>query len=274
MTKTTRKRKLVTRDRFALYEASVQSVEHDVDIFEQMFHTLSKRKPHSLREDFCGTFALSVEWVKKHKENTALALDISERELEYGRKHHLVTLDKEQQKRLRSLRRNVLSKTPPVDLIAACNFSYLIFRTRAELLNYFRHCYRSLKADGCLLVDIFGGTEAELVAKERRFVTNDKIARFTYIWELEWMNPITREGLFHIHFKFPNKKPINKAFSYHWRIWTVPEIREIMEEAGFAKSVVFWEEGDENGEGTGTFYPSNVEENDPSWIAFIVARKQ
>ena len=54
----------------------------------------------------------------------------------------------------------------------------------------------------------------------------------------------------HIHFKFKDGSRIKKAFSYDWRLWTLPEIREVMEEAGFSNTRVYWEDEDEEGEGS------------------------
>ena len=78
----------------------------------------------------------------------------------------------------------------------------------------------------------------------------------------------------HIHFEFPDKSRLEKAFSYDWRLWTLPEIRELLSEAGFADITVYWEGTDEeSNEGNGIFEPTESGDADPGWICYIVAEK-
>ncbi|MGH9640770.1 MAG: class I SAM-dependent methyltransferase, partial [Bryobacteraceae bacterium] len=61
-------------------------------------------------------------------------------------------------------------------------------------------------------------------------------------------------------------------FSYEWRLWTLPEIREVLAEAGFSRTTVLWQGTDEKtGEGAGEFVPAQRGEADPAWIAYIQA---
>ena len=43
-------------DKYKCYLKSVQSPEHEVEFFDQAFKDEFRRKPTTLREDFCGTF--------------------------------------------------------------------------------------------------------------------------------------------------------------------------------------------------------------------------
>ena len=59
-----RKKKLTLADKadkFRCYQKSVQSADHEVEFFDQAFHDEYRRKPNSLREDFCGTFSVCCE---------------------------------------------------------------------------------------------------------------------------------------------------------------------------------------------------------------------
>ena len=77
----------------------------------------------------------------------------------------------------------------------------------------------------------------------------------------------------HIHFAFPDGSRINRAFSYHWRLWTLPEIREILYEAGFRQVDVYWGGTDtKKNEGNGISTPSEVGDADPAWVCYIVAQ--
>ena len=45
-------------DKYHCYQQSVQSPEHEIDFFQQAYRELFKKTAKSLREDFCGTFAV------------------------------------------------------------------------------------------------------------------------------------------------------------------------------------------------------------------------
>ena len=77
----------------------------------------------------------------------------------------------------------------------------------------------------------------------------------------------------YIHFKFKDGSKLKRAFSYAWRLWTAPEIRDLLLEAGFATVTVYWEGEDEDGEGDGVFTPNDTGEADLAWIAYIVGEK-
>jgi hypothetical protein len=47
-------------DALDLYEKSVQNPEADVEFLEETFKNVSGRAPMTLREDFCGTAAMST----------------------------------------------------------------------------------------------------------------------------------------------------------------------------------------------------------------------
>ena len=51
------------------------------------------------------------------------------------------------------------------------------------------------------------------------------------------------------------------------------ELRELLEEAGFARVCVYWEGEDEDGEGDGEFTEEATGDADPAWIAYVVAEK-
>jgi hypothetical protein len=93
-----------------------------------------------------------------------------------------------------------------------------------------------------------------------------------YYWDCDKYNPLTGEVLYYIHFKKDGYKH-KQVFTYDWRMWQPMELREILEEAGFKSSVIYWEGDDEDGTGDGNFYPSEDEENCDSWVTYICALK-
>jgi SAM-dependent methyltransferase len=252
-----------------LYEKSVQNVEHEVEFLQGTFKDLRGRTAHLFREDFCGTASASCEWVRQGGDYQAIGVDIDPAVLEWGRQNRVSRLSSADQARVSLIEGDVMSTdTPPVDLMAAFNFSFFIFDTRDKLRAYFERAYAALKDDGVFFVDLFGGPEAQEETKEKT-----KYKRFTYVWHQAEFHPVTNYIRCHIDFRFKDGSKIKKAFTYEWRLWSAPEIREVLAEAGFKKSTLYWEGEDEDGEGNGEFTPDEKGEADLAWIAYIVAEK-
>lgn len=256
-------------DKYAYYKESVQNPEGDVEFYLETYQALKKKKPKTLREDFCGTFAISCEWVKLGKDFEAYGVDLDPEPLKYGKIHYLSELSSDQQKRLNVYNKNVLAPDLPLtDICVAVNFSYYIFKTRKKLLEYFTNANAHLNKNGLFIVDCFGGGQCQAAIEEETVHKN-----FSYYWDQVNFNPITNEAEFYIHFKPKGQKKIEKVFYYDWRMWTIPELREVLEEAGFKKTTVYWEGTNSKGEGNGIFKPTEQGEECDSWIAYIVAEK-
>ena len=83
------KPKKVVRDRHVLYEAAVQSVEAGLDFMERIYRRQNGKRFKRFREDFCGTAALSCEWVKRRKSHQSWGIDLHAPTLAWGRRHRL-----------------------------------------------------------------------------------------------------------------------------------------------------------------------------------------
>lgn len=261
-------------DRHSLYQHSVQDVESEIDFIEQTWAQLRQRPAIVLREDFCGTANTSCEWVRRDLEHQAIAIDLDEEVLEWGKQHNLLQLDDEQQQRIEMILGNVLDvRAGLADIILAMNFSYYLFLKREDLREYFENALDGLVSDGILFLDAYGGYEAPMVLTEPRDCSDEQNRAFTYIWDQAEFNPINSCMTCHIHFEFPDGSRKDKAFSYHWRLWTLPEIREILCEAGFSKVDIYWEGTDTaNNEGNGIYLPRESGDADPGWVCYIVAQ--
>lgn len=256
-------------DRHELYEQSVQSVETEVEFLAETYRALRDREPGLLREDFCGTGAVACEWVKSDQRHRAVGVDIDAEVLGWGKRRHIPKLSAEQRSRVQLVQDDVLRfRGGPADIIVGFNFSYWIFKTRDLLREYFVAVREGLADDGILFLDAFGGSEAHDECKEKT-----KHDGFTYIWQQDNFDPISHDMDCYIHFKFPDSSKMKRAFSYHWRLWSLPELRELLAEAGFSKSTLYWETEDEDGEGSGEYQPVERGTPDPAWVAYIVVEK-
>ena len=261
--------------KFTLYQKSVQTPDHEIEFFEQAFKEAYRRVPKTLREDFCGTFAVCCEWVKSNKTRTALGVDLCSETLQWGRDNNLAKLDEEQQKRVTLIEQDVREKNPPaVDVLAAQNFSFWIFKKRQEVIEYFQAAHANLNKQGIMVMDMMGGGECyEEGLVDKRTIKKGKKG-FKYHWEQRSFNPITSDASFAISFKFPDGSKLKRAFEYDWRFWTIPEVREMLSEAGFSKSHVYWEiEDEDDPDLDGTWERADIASSDPSWICYIVAIK-
>ncbi|MGV6814815.1 MAG: class I SAM-dependent methyltransferase [Phycisphaerales bacterium] len=262
-------------DKHELYQLSVQNVEAEIDFVDETFEEIRGRKAVALREDFCGTGNTSAEWVRRRPTNTAIGLDLDQPTLDYGIETHVLKLDTDAQKRISLINRDVLTPGDAggSDCVLAMNFSYWLFKTRDELRNYFIAVRESLGPDGVFFLDHYGGSEAMTETRETKEIDDGPGRVFTYIWEQKHFNPITGDMECRIHFRFPDKTKKIDAFIYHWRLWSLPEIRELLSEAGFKNVVVYWEGDDEDDEeeGNGIYEPTLEGTADPAFISYVVA---
>jgi hypothetical protein len=265
-------------DRYALYRLSVQDPEHEVSMFRRFYKDAFNRWPTTLREDFCAAFAVCVEWVQRDAEATAVGVDLDPEPLDYGRQHYLPALSAEQQARLTLLQQDVLETKTKAEVIAAQNYSFFLFKKREEVLRYFKSVKRSLADEGIFVFDMMGGSafyqadlqEARKVARRTPQAKRDN-PPFRYVWHQETFNPITADALFHIHFRFPDGSALERAFTYDWRLWTLPELRELLDEAGFSETHVYWETLDKDGDPSGNYRRATDGRPDPAWLCYVVA---
>ena len=257
-------------DRHILYERAVQCVESEIDMVDETFLKLRGRQARTLREDFCGTANTSCEWVRRRADNLAWGVDLDEEVLAWGEKHNLGRLAEDATDRIQLLHADVLNvDTPAMDVVLAMNFSYWIFHTRQALRDYFSRIRECLVDDGMLFLDFYGGYETMREMEEE--TDHDD---FIYVWDQNRYNPITGDINCQIHFKFPDGSKIKQAFNYDWRLWTLPEVRELLDEAGFSRVLVHWEGTDEKTqEGDGVFTATEIGEADAAFICYLSAEK-
>lgn len=262
-------------DKFDCYQQSVQEPEHEIDIFDQAFREAYNRKPLKLREDFCGTFAVCCSWVESDSKRRAWGVDLCEETLQWGKDNNHSKLKEKDARRITVLEQDVRERsTPQVDVLAAQNFSFWAFKTREEVLQYFKTAYANLSSEGVIVMDMMGGRDCydSDVVDKRTIVKGKK--GFKYHWEQAYFNPVNSHCTFYIHFKFADGSKMKKAFRYDWRFWTIPEVRELLSEAGFKNSVVYWEDDEDNEDDEdATWIQVDEAANDYSWLCYVVGVK-
>ncbi|XP_010521665.1 PREDICTED: uncharacterized protein LOC104800539 isoform X2 [Tarenaya hassleriana] len=264
--------------KFLLYQQSVQSPKGDISYLQKFFLMyVGGRQPLHLQEDFCGTALLSVEWLRTDSRRTAIGLDLDLEALEWCMENNiskvgadgysrislfhgnvlspheskLVKFNSEELQNMRlndgdsedspdpgvkSLEEDGLDALPKRDIVCAFNYSCCCLHKRSELISYFKNARNALsKRGGIFVMDLYGGTSAEGQLKlQRRFPS------FTYVWEQAEFDIIGRKTRISLHYHLlKQNKKLRHAFSYSWRLWSLPEIKDCLEEAGFG-SVHFW----------------------------------
>ncbi len=219
-----------------------------------------------LREDFSGTALLAATWVARGPRRTAVAVDLDRSVHDWARAHRLPLLGA-MGSRLSLVHADVRAAPPgPFDAILALNFSWQVFQRREDLKAYLAHARDSLAPGGLLVLDIFGGWLAQQSLTEKRRIQGG--AR--YVWEHVHYEPITSRLRCAIHFELPDGRRMKNAFTYDWRLWTLRELTELLEEVGL-EAEVLWDV-----EPVGhdpRYVPRRTAENMAGWLAHVVGRR-
>ncbi|KAK5668528.1 hypothetical protein QVD99_005543 [Batrachochytrium dendrobatidis] len=195
--------------------------------------------PRILLEDFCGTCVLADAWCKQHVTNTAIGIDNDPAVTAYARSQ---TLIHSHSSRVSVWTGDVLDptlfmeKNKQVDMIAALNYGVFYFHKRHDLIKYLKRCLVGLKPGGVLIADCFGG--ARVFSSQGRLFKR-RIADFTYFFEQTPINPLTNKLGVRLHFRFDDGSWLKNAYTYVFRVYSITEIQEAMEEAGFSSSFIW-----------------------------------
>ena len=231
-------------------------------------------EPFLFREDFCGSGKIACEWVKKSSKNRAVGLDIDQNAIKYAETVNKSELSRDEQSRVKFIQQNVSRPTrEKFDLIGAYNFSFFVLHERTELLNYFKAAHQSLKVTGTFFLDVAGGTGFLNTRLREQTITLPKFGKVHQIWEQSTYDPITSTNKYAIHFMLPSGECLNDAFVYNWRIWQIRELREILKESGFDRTIVLWEGDNKSGGGNEEYYATEAAANAHSWVAYLVGIK-
>jgi hypothetical protein len=274
---------------FFLYESCVQNPELAV----KLLRGIHGASPRILAEDFCGSAALSRAWVRAIANSRAIAVDIDPAPLKHAKaeiaKARAPHRGKSRGKSLaqaaqavRILRADVLTSAPltkaRADVLFVGNFSIGEIPDRATLVRYLARSRKRLLKGGVFVCDIYSGESAFRVGTtQREYILSDG-TRVKYTWEQRTADPFTARVENALHFRvFKGSElvqDLRDAFVYHWRLWSIPELRDAMLEAGFDRVDVYAQLPDAE-DSDGNVYASPVDdagELGPSFIVCVAAR--
>ena len=219
-------------DRHDLYERTVQSPEKVV----RFLCELHGGKPRTLGEEFSGTAAVSRAWVRLVPEGRATSVDLEADVLERAAGVPAVELVHG------DVREATDSERHPADVIFVGNFSIGEIGERADLVRYLERSRRRLNPRGIFVCDIYGGPSALRIGAIERSHWIEGGDRILYVWEQREVDAHTGRVVNAMHFRVERDgeivASIEDAFVYRWRLWSVPELREAMLEAGFRSTEV------------------------------------
>lgn len=252
-------------DRHELYELCVQSPKDLVPLLR----AVHGGDPRTLGEDFAGTAAVSHLWVQRDACH-AVAVDLDEEALAWRTGHE----------RIAKHHCDVREAHDPCDLLFVGNFSIGYLHTRDELVGYLTHARTRLDASGGVFVcDTYGGESAYTLGGVHRAhpMPAGRLCRYT--WEQHAADPTTGMVTNIIHFRVERagviELEIDDAFVYEWRLWSIPELRDAMADAGFRDTRVYTKLADAlDEEGNAYVMPveDGEEELDESYIVLVAGR--
>jgi hypothetical protein len=219
---------------YDLYEASVQDPPDTVKLLRSIAKENGCPRPRKLREDFCGTGAISAAWCALGREYAAIGYDadpsvLVEGERRYGR-----------YKRLRFRRHafGASGKSPGSersDVVFAFNYAINYMKDRASLLNYLRSALSNLTENGVSILDGWNGPGVVAYREERSAC----VPGVRYLWEVESYDHVSGRTLASVSYRFKDRSELPRAFVCDWRLWQPQELIESAYEVG-AKRVKFY----------------------------------
>jgi SAM-dependent methyltransferase len=225
-----------------------------------------------LGEDFAGTAALSHLWAASGPKRRAIAIDMDEEALARHGAHARVT------KLVRDVHRVRVADLERCDAIFVGNFSIGYMHERRDLVRYLKRCLKRLKRGGIFVCDTYGGASTFTVGHVQREHRLPDGRRVIYTWEQREADPITGLVTNAMHFQVDRDGDVEAvfadAFVYHWRVWSIPELADAMEEAGF-RSFDVYDKAPSAVDQTGRVYMAPVEHGESleeSFIACVCAR--
>ncbi|MFZ2874022.1 MAG: class I SAM-dependent methyltransferase [Phycisphaerales bacterium] len=263
-----------------LYELCVQTPRTVV----AMLHAVHGERPLVLREDFCGTAAVSRRWVAEGLARgelaRAVATDLDPPTIEHARaaasregfleRIELHTLD--------SIRAEV-ETTDDADVVYVGNFSLAEIHDEDQLIAYLKCSRRRLAmgnhgfGGGAFVCDMTGGPAAYRpleLTREHRTRAHETV---TYTWRHETGDPTTHRVRNSISFRVTTAegvtRDLHRAFVYEWRLWPLDTLERAFLRAGYRAVEVYPHVGLAPGQPA---TPIRTADLPTDWVCYVVGR--
>lgn len=251
-------------DKFDLYTLCVQ----DPPRMAEFLGAVHGGAARTLRDDFAGPGAIARAWVAMSRHRRAVAIDLDPVPLKkLGRSASV-----------KGLVADVRKAKAKADIICALNFGVCELHTRRDLLAYLKQARASLETKGVLVCDLYGGTDSFTRSTSSKRIRIDRSTIGRYRWVQEGGDVATGRVRNRIDFtmqagshttRFPS------AFTYDWRLWSIPELSDAMMDAGFASVEIHDRMGGAR-DAEGNLHVRPLQPGEPlddPFVAYIVARK-
>jgi len=229
--------------RHELYQKTVQNPKREVEFYRKIYRMIFNTVPNHFREDFCGTGRLSCEWVKNNVYNTAVGIDLDEETVNWGRENNINNLPSGSE-RIELIIQNVLEpfdSNKRFDIICSMNYSHYLLVKRKHLVTYFMNVRANIQK-GLFIMDFFGGSH---IFEEHEHQNQSDYYKF----KNEQMNILNNNIICTLNFKTKEKK-LETLFTYNFRIYSLIELKEALEEAGFNRFKIFIKDVSDDEENT------------------------
>jgi hypothetical protein len=129
------------------------------------------------------------------------------------------------------------------DVACALNSAICFMHSREDADRYCRQARAMTAAPGIFVMDLQGGATMEKALTQRT-----RLPSCDYLWSQDGFDPVSRLISCHIGFRLrgrrgapppPTPPALRRAFSYRWRLWTLPEVCDMLRQAGFASTHVW-----------------------------------
>lgn len=223
-------------DRYDLYELCVQGVE----VLVPFLASLHSDQPRTLAEDFCGTAALSRHWCRSIPDARAVAVDIDPEPLARARLYapDALTLIEHD-----LLARALPAGLDPADLVFVGNFSIGEIHDRDDLVAYLRRSRARLAPSGLFVCDLYTGASALRTGHVHRDHRAPDSSRVRYTWQQRSVDLVSGLVTNALHFRVDRggviTDELHDAFVYRWRLWSIPELRDALAQAGLTNTQVY-----------------------------------
>lgn len=210
-------------DKFDLYTLCVQ----DPPRMAEFLGAVHGGAARTLRDDFAGPGAIARAWVAMSPQRRAVAIDLDPvplKKLGRGAK-------------VKGLVADVRKAKAKADIICALNFGVCELHSRRDLMAYLTQARASLQTKGVLVCDLYGGSDRFIRSTSSKNIRIDRSNTVRYRWVQEGGDETTGRVRNRIDFTVqdgPRTTRFPSAFTYDWRLWSIPELSDAMMDAGFA----------------------------------------